>query len=654
MNTAKYSTFLTLLATGSLMVACSDSFEDAPSGTAGTQADGGAGSGGEAGVAGTGGGSAGTSATGGSAGEAGSGGTQAGGYGGADAGTGGTAGDAGTGGTAGDAGTGGVGGDDAGTDGSAGDAGQDASPCPTGFGDCDGDDTNGCETPVDTLENCGGCDNVCGDVDNANASCDNQVCTFVCTGAYDDCDGDEANGCETDVTSDPANCGSCGDTCPSGGHGIPTCSNAACGIDCATSWEDCDGQLSNGCEIDLSSDPSNCGSCNSACPTRPHATPTCDGSQCGFACDNGWADCNGNASDGCEVNLNTDASNCAGCGQQCGTAHGTPTCSGGTCSIQCHTDYGDCDGGNANGCETSLTTAVNCGTCGRDCLGGGCASSQCTAWPLVNLPHADWAGDLAVNSTHIFWANGSAAYRAPIAGGSPEIMGVTEMATSLVIDDVDLYWSTYKSNNTGGVYRSALSAPGGVDVFAQYQSMSMGLAVDDLSVYWGVQDGLRKLSKTGATPTDLVSGYTNVWSIALDANNVYFVSRSSAGKVARVSKSGGAVTDLMSNQHVPGALVVDADSVYFVKGSGELVKVGKNGSGATVLASGYGSPAALDIDDAHVFFTNGAGGLVVQVPKVSGAAVTRHDGGMPTSVKVANGIVYWYDPLEDHINAMVK
>lgn len=49
--------------------------------------------------------------------------------------------------------------------------------------------------------------------DNATRTCDAMTCGFECDTDWGDCDGDPTNGCETDLTSTPANCGTCGNAC---------------------------------------------------------------------------------------------------------------------------------------------------------------------------------------------------------------------------------------------------------------------------------------------------------------------------------------------------------------------------------------------------------------------------------------------------------
>jgi hypothetical protein len=192
---------------------------------------------------------------------------------------------------------------------------------------------------------------------------------------------------------------------------------------------------------------------------------------------------------------------------------------------------------------------------------------------------------------------------------------------------------------------------GTVQTLASSQAMARGLAIDDTTVYWGYDGGLRKVSKTGTSLTNLATGYGSVWGVAVDASTGYFLSRG-AKKLSSVSKSGGTVTDLASDLN-PTAIVLDSTHLYFTNG-GELVKIGKNGVGRTALASGYSSLFGLDIDDTHVFFSDIMGAVIVQAPKAGGVKVTRHTGGGPANMKLFNGVLYWRDAGEHRIYAMVK
>jgi hypothetical protein len=62
-------------------------------------------------------------------------------------------------------------------------------------------------------------------------------CTYTCHPGWEDCDGNYQNGCETQVATDPNNCGLCGRTCNGHPDG-PVCCQCLCGpgggTDCAT------------------------------------------------------------------------------------------------------------------------------------------------------------------------------------------------------------------------------------------------------------------------------------------------------------------------------------------------------------------------------------------------------------------------------------
>jgi hypothetical protein len=71
-------------------------------------------------------------------------------------------------------------------------------------------------------------------------------------------------------------------------------------------------------------------------------------------CPQGYANCDGNPANGCEVNLTEDADHCGACGTSCqdqGNAMGV--CVAGTCGTACPVGYYDCDGNRANGCESA-------------------------------------------------------------------------------------------------------------------------------------------------------------------------------------------------------------------------------------------------------------------------------------------------------------
>ncbi|MDP3221337.1 MAG: hypothetical protein Q8S73_45055, partial [Deltaproteobacteria bacterium] len=256
--------------------------------------------------------------------------------------------------------------------------------CAPGFGDCDSAPANGCEVDTRvTLAHCGACNNACPARANATPTCAAGACGFLCDAGFADCDGDPSNGCESDTRTSTAHCGACGTACATRANAATTCVAGACGSTCDAGFADCDGDPSNGCEVDTRTSTAHCGACNAAC-VRANAAPTCAAGVCGLgACASGFGNCNNTPGDGCEVDITTSTAHCGACGAACALANATASCVARACAVaSCAANFGDCDGSAANGCEAPLLTdAQNCGACGNRCASGVCVAGLCNPFP---------------------------------------------------------------------------------------------------------------------------------------------------------------------------------------------------------------------------------------------------------------------------------
>jgi hypothetical protein len=135
--------------------------------------------------------------------------------------------------------------------------------CGAGFKPCGGQ----CVSVDDPAYGCGPetCD-AC-NVPNAGARCNRRGACDVatCYAGFDDCDTDSKNGCETNVRTDPDHCTSCERRCPALRHAQRGCGDACTVWRCDEGFHDCNGAASDGCEIDTRSDVENCGRCGRAC-----------------------------------------------------------------------------------------------------------------------------------------------------------------------------------------------------------------------------------------------------------------------------------------------------------------------------------------------------------------------------------------------------
>jgi uncharacterized protein (TIGR03382 family) len=223
--------------------------------------------------------------------------------------------------------------------------------CPTGCAELSSDPFN-----------CGGCGNDCAALlpNVATATCSANACAIAtCDAGFGDCDADTANGCETDTQTSFDHCGSCNQPCQAG----QVCQNGMCVSGCTPPLVDCGGSC-----VDTQTDLAHCGGCDQPC-AREHAAESCVNGVCTLGtCDAGFGNCDQNATNGCEQTLNT-LQHCGLCNQACTPTHGTGNCDSGTCVVvSCEAGYEDCNHQAADGCEALLASdPANCGACGTAC-----------------------------------------------------------------------------------------------------------------------------------------------------------------------------------------------------------------------------------------------------------------------------------------------
>jgi len=213
--------------------------------------------------------------------------------------------------------------------------------------DCDGTTDEGFDLMRDG-SNCGACGTTCEDEARSSARCDRGVCTLTCDPGFDDCDADYATGCESDLSA-PANCGDCATTC---GPSAALCdSRRGCVTGCRRPATLCGVAC-----VNTNTDVSHCDGCGTVCPDQPRSTSVCARGACDISCDTGFDDCDGDAANGCEQQLNT-VGHCGACGAACTVANGTEDCASGSCQIgACAPGFANCDSRVDNGCEAPART----------------------------------------------------------------------------------------------------------------------------------------------------------------------------------------------------------------------------------------------------------------------------------------------------------
>ncbi|HUF92004.1 MAG TPA: hypothetical protein VMR23_06485 [Candidatus Limnocylindria bacterium] len=117
-------------------------------------------------------------------------------------------------------------------------------------------------------QHCGQCGNACA----PGESCSSGSCQPAgCAAGQTSC-----NGVCTSLDSDTDNCGACGAVCGGGANSVGACVGGACTTECALGFSDCDGSAANGCETDIRFDAANCAGCGNVCDS----SDICDGGAC--------------------------------------------------------------------------------------------------------------------------------------------------------------------------------------------------------------------------------------------------------------------------------------------------------------------------------------------------------------------------------------
>jgi hypothetical protein len=194
--------------------------------------------------------------------------------------------------------------------------------------------------------------------------------------------------CET-TSLDPSNCGSCGTACASGDPCVSGTCGTANGTSCTSNSSCQSGFCSSGvCAVNpCIGQPAGttCGS--TSCSGKSCTVFQCDGSG---VCQQSTTSCAGGGLEVCGtacVDTSKDVNNCGACGTVCSSNHDTPSCVSGACSVaSCAAGYANCNGSAADGCEVNTQSdANNCGGCGiacttgQTCNSGACVSTQLPA-----------------------------------------------------------------------------------------------------------------------------------------------------------------------------------------------------------------------------------------------------------------------------------
>jgi len=267
--------------------------------------------------------------------------------------------------------------------------------CHAGIAICAGGRLDRCTdsgAPSSDRARCGqGCTQACDDLltNRCEGAC---VCggTGGACGAGTQCCGDAPAGTCVDTQTSTLHCGTCRTDCTAltgaRQNVTPGCERGACVYSCLAPFGDCDGNVANGCETDTGRSLAHCGGCGRACGSGPGqigVSPSCTAGECVHPCTGTWRNCSpgaasplfGEDADGCETRLGT-VSSCLGCGDACPVPplHGIPVCTPAGCGVLCDSGFDAC----GSECVDLSADRFHCGSCTTVCsLGRLCFDGLC-------------------------------------------------------------------------------------------------------------------------------------------------------------------------------------------------------------------------------------------------------------------------------------
>jgi hypothetical protein len=353
-----------------------------------------------------------------------------------------------------------------------------------------------------------------------------------------------------------------------------------------------------------------------------NVTDGAPGSACGPAtCPNGC--CDGTT---CVATANQSASACGTGGDACSAcsfANAAASCNSGSCELStCSSGFADCDGVASSGCEINLkgTDATHCGACGHGCLtGGSCSGGACQPIPFV-ISGTSNIVDLDTNGTIVVFADTGKLEIAEvdIPGGSPQVLAGNGQVTNpdhvaIVPAGTTVYWTdsgNYGTATAGqvgsGSMQGAACGSGKANAIANPTASTLDILTSDLGTL---------LVGTGCV-ADTTTGISGNLGASLSPGWVF--GDLGAGVVVFGGEQGPPSATIASQ---PGVNWVADDKTYGYWATTEpairRAPFNAPSSVSVVLASAGGAVGGLATDGTYVYYGTSSG--IYYVP-VGGAA----------------------------------
>ncbi|HEY3500619.1 MAG TPA: hypothetical protein VGK73_38260 [Polyangiaceae bacterium] len=276
--------------------------------------------------------------------------------------------------------------------------------------------------------------------------------------------------------------------------------------------------------------------------------------------------------------------------------------------------------------------------------------------PIVSLPPRPLGEsalvDMVTDGEHLFYTDGQALLRVPVAGGTPEVLTEGwDRIQRLVFDDENLYFT---DSQRGAVVKIAkcATAPGGSEGDpgaggSGGQAGQGGSAGQAGSSSQGGTGGSAGSCPHGCPEPTPVATIASPFGLAIDESYLYFSIYAVAGSVQRVSLAGGSPEAVVTGQVGPHDIAVDDTYVYSClqdSQAGHLAKALKGGGPSQTIAQGIANGVGRAISDgAFVYYGSGFNGIyrIHRNGGSVGVVAAGPYGSEGKDLVVAGGTAFW-------------
>ena len=215
---------------------------------------------------------------------------------------------------------------------------------------------------------------------------------------------------------------------------------------------------------------------------------------------------------------------------------------------------------------------------------------------------------VAVNSSHIYWANSSTGTigRANLDGTSPDqnIVSGADTPCGVAVDAAHVYWANSNSTTIG---RANLDGGSPSQSFITGANVPLSVAVDSAHVYWDACTGggttIGRVDLDGVSNKDpsFVTGGDNTCGVAVDGSYVYWANYvMSVNSIGRASIGGGpGDNSFITGANNPCGVAVDGSYVYWANqtASGTIGRANLNGTSPDQsFITGANYPCGVAVD----------------------------------------------------------